>query len=147
MSNQIHSKGDFRREEYTAGGTIKPGYLVELNSSGNVVAHSTEGGYADLLFAVEDALQGNSVDDDYSSGDLVSVNVEAPGNQVEAWIKAGEDIAIGDKLISAGDGTLIENGSETSGTSVQQIIATATEAVDLSGSGAVDTKITVMLHV
>ena len=58
-------------------------------------------------------------------------------------VAAGENVSIGDKLISAGDGTLIANGSETSGTTVRQIVAIATEAEDLSGSGAVDTLIEV----
>ncbi len=146
--NQIHLVGDFRREEAVAAGAIKPGMLIEETSAGQFQAHSTEAGYAQLLFAEVDALQGGSLEaaDDYAAADLVSANVELPGNEVQAILKAGENVSIGDLLISAGDGTLIANGSETSGTTVQQIIAVAREALDLSGSGAVDTRMKVMLR-
>jgi len=143
--NRIHLKGEFQREELVAAGTIKPGYLIEQTSAGKFQAHSTEGGYAERIVAVEDALQGNTISDDYSAADLVSANIEAPGNVVQMYLKAGENAAINDDLISAGDGTLIENGSETSGTTVKQIIAKAQEAKDLSGSGAVNTLIAVRL--
>jgi hypothetical protein len=143
--NQVHLIGDFRREEAVAAGTITPGMLIEEDSSGEFQAHSTEGGYAMRLFAEVDALQGNTLDDDYSADDLVSANVELPGNEVQAFLQAGEDVDIGDKLISNGDGTLIAEGSASSGVTVKQIVAIAREAEDLTGSGAVDTLIRVML--
>jgi len=143
--NQAHLVGDFRREEAVAAATITPGMLTEETSAGTFQAHSTEGGYAVRLFAEVDALQGNTLTDDYSALDLVSANVELVGNEVQAFLKAGEDVSIGDNLISAGDGTLIAEGSASSGVTVKQIIAKAREAKDLSGSGAVDTLIRVML--
>jgi len=138
--NRIQLIGQFRREEYAAAGTIKPGHLVEMTSSGTVQVHSTEGGYAERMVAIEDALQGNDLADSYSAADLVSVNIVEPGAVCYMYIKAGEDIAIGDELISDGDGTLIENGSETSGVTVKQLVAIAVEANDLTASGAVDTR-------
>jgi len=137
--NQVHLIGTFRREEIVAAGTISPGHLVEEDSSGTCVVHSTAGGAAQRLIAEIDALQGNTLDDDYSSGDLCSMNVELPGNEVQMFLKAGENVAIGADLESAGDGTL---QAVTTGTP----IATAREALDLSGSGAVDTLMRVMLH-
>jgi len=137
--NQVHLVGDFRREEARAASTITPGMLIEKTSAGTVQAHSTEGGYAQRMFAEVDALQGNTLTDDYSAADLVAMNVENPGNYIQAFLKAGENVAIGDELISAGDGTLIANGSETSGTTIDQVVAHAEEAKDLSGSGAVAT--------
>ena len=143
--NQIHLKGDRRIEERVAASTITPGMLIEFTSADKFQAHSTEGGRALRLFAAEDALQGNTVTDDYSADDRVQGNVEHVGNVVNALVKAGEDIAIGDELISAGDGTLIENGSETSGTTVAQVVGIALEAQDLSGSGAVNTRTKIIL--
>ena len=137
--NQVHLLGQFNREEQRAADTITPAMLVELDTNGEVVPHSTAGGYAERIFAEIDALQGNTLSDDYSDDDLVALNVEFPGSETQAWIAAGEDIDIGDMLISAGDGTLIENGSEGSGVTVRQIIAVAREVQDLTGSGAVDT--------
>lgn len=147
MPNMIHLIGDFRREEALASGTVKPGHLLEITSAtvDTVKAHATQGGHAERAFAVEDALQGNEITDDYASGARVEYNVEDPGAVVQAIILAGEDIAKGDKLISNGDGTLIENGSEASGVTVRQVIGYALEACDLTGSGAVNTLCTIRL--
>ncbi len=143
--NQVHLVGTFRREEALAASTITPGMLIEQIAAGTVQAHSTEGGYAVRAFAEVDALQGNILTTNYAAAALVSANIELVGNEVNAMVKAGEDIAIGDLLISAGDGTLIENGSEASGTTVRQIIGVARETLDLSGSGAVNTLCRIML--
>lgn len=152
-ANTIQLKGDFRLEEETASETITPGHLVEIHTSTGrkVRKHATEGGYAERTFAVEDPLQGQTatsqlarnIDIDYAADEKVQVHVVQTGSLVQAWLKAGEDVAIGDKLISAGDGTLIENGEEDSSTTVRQIIAIADEVLDLSASGAVATRIDV----
>ena len=138
--NQIHLIGkNFRHEEIEAAGDISPGHLIGGDSSGTCVVHNTEGGVAARAFAEIDALQGNTLEDDYEDGDLVMVNIEQPGNECQAFLQAGQNAAIGDLLISAGDGTLIVNGQESSGVTVYDYIAVAREALDLSGSGAVDT--------
>jgi len=143
MSNRIQLKGFGRQEEAVAAGTITPGNLLEVDSAGKVVVHNTEGAASERAFALEDALQGNNQDQDYSSGDVVTYLLATPGDEVSAFIKAGGTIAIGDILISAGDGTLIKEGDAASGTTVVQRIAVALEAVDLSTSGAVATRIPV----
>ncbi len=143
MANQIMLKGDFRRDEALAGAAISPGDLVELNSAGKVIVHATEGGYAERAFAIEDALQGKDLTTNYAEGDLVQYNIVEVGAEVQAFLFAGEDVAIGEKLISNGDGTLVANGSEASGITVNQIVAVAMEALDLSASGAADTRIDV----
>ena len=130
INNQIHLKGDYRREEALAAGTITPGMLIEETAAGTYQAHSSSGGSAELLVAVEDALQGNTITDDYSADDLVSANVELPGNRCQMFLLAGETVVIGTWLESAGDGTL---QAYTSGVKV----AIAKEAKDLSASGAV----------
>ena len=137
--NQVHLIGQFQHDEELAADTITPGMLVELTTAGTVQPHSTEGGRAELLFAEVDALQGNTLDDDYSEDDLVMINIEEEGNEGQAWLAAGEDVDIGDELISEGTGMLIENGNESSGVTVVQVVAIAREALDLSASGAVDT--------
>ena len=151
MANRIQLNGDYRQIEGIASGVITPGMLLETtnaaasNSRLTVKAHATQGGYAEADFAVEDALQGNLITDDYADGATVEHHIEQKGSVVYALIKAGEDIDIGDELISNGDGTLIENGSEGSGVTVRQIIGYAIEAVDLTGSTAVDTRIAVRI--
>lgn len=143
--NQIHLRGRFDREELLAVAAITPGHLIEITSAGKFQKHSTEGGYAARIFAEISALEGETTANSYAADDLVSANIEMPGNDVQAFLQAGENVSIGDKLISAGDGTLIENGNEGSGVTVNQIVAIAREAKDLSGSGAVDTLMKVMV--
>ena len=94
------------RRELLAGGTIVPGDLVKRTSANTLVVHATAAGKAQPMFAVEDELQGHGITDNYSSGDLVQANVCMPGDQVNARLKASENVAIGDFLESAGDGTL-----------------------------------------
>jgi hypothetical protein len=127
-------------EEIDAAGTITPGMLIELDSNGDVQAHSTEGGVALPMFALEDELQGNEIDDDYSAGDKVQVWIPYRGDQVYALLAQGEDVAIGAFLDSNGDGTLKEyTGTTASDVEFpQSVVAQALEDVDASDA---DTRI------
>ena len=116
---------------YTAASGITPGHLVELIAAGTVQSHGTASGFNGANFALEDELQGKTIDDAYVATDIVQVLTATPGDEVLALLADGETVAIGDSLESKGDGTLREF---TSGT----IIATALEAVDMSGSAGVD---------
>lgn len=127
---KIHLIGSGRREEARAAAAITPGHLIELASSGKVQKHSGAGAVAERNYALEDALQGNTIDDDYSSDDLVSFLSAAPGDVIYGWLAAGENASIGSKLTSNGDGTFkVAAGSDL-------VAAVATEAVDNSASGA-----------
>ena len=146
MANRIALITNGRLSEEIAAGAITPGHMIQMSAGADtVVVHATEAGYAERMFALEDALQGRNRDTAYASGERVTMIHAVPGDVLDLYIKAGENIAIGDKLISAGDGTLIENGSESSGTTVKQIIGVATEAADLSQSGDVATRIAVRI--
>jgi hypothetical protein len=125
---RIHLLGNGRHEEIEAGGVITPGMLLALNSSDKVVAHATATGWAERLFALEDALQGRAIDTNYAADDVVGVVVAEPGDVVYAWLQNGENVDIGDQLTSNGDGTLKE------ATSTNHRIAVALEAVDASDS-------------
>lgn len=142
MSNRIQLTGEFLTEEGLASGTVKPGHLLEMtNATANTVkAHATEGGYSERAFAVEDALQGDTVDDSYSDGDMVAYHLVEPGAVVLGWLEAGVSYAKGEKLISAGGGNLKKETEATSGVTVKQIIAIVETALDLSGSSDVDTQ-------
>jgi hypothetical protein len=141
--NRIHIKGPYEAEELVAAGTVKPGHLCLLDSNGKTSVHATAGGFAERLVAFEDALQGKALADSYVATDIVSLAKMAPGSECYMFLKAGANVAIGAKLVSAGDGTLIEDTEVASGVTVKQIIGIALEAKDLSGSGAVDTRIKV----
>lgn len=125
---RIHLKGPGRHEEAVAAGAITPGHLLQLNNAGKVVVHATSGGYAERIFALEDALQGKTISDAYASGDLVGYVVAPPGDEVYAFLADGESVVIGDQLVSNGDGTL----QKLAGT--EKPIAIALEAKDLSES-------------
>lgn len=131
-------------EEYEAVSAITPGMLVELTAAGEVQPHSTAEGNALPMFALEDELQGNGIDDAYAADDQVQVWIPQRGEQVYAIIADGQNIAIGDWLASNGDGTLREHVAEIESWGVSeagavtvlplQIVAQALEALDLSGS-------------
>lgn len=139
-ANTIQLNGDFVHEEALAHETITPGMLIEKISTGKVQKHSTDNGHAQLAIAVEDALQGNTITDDYSEDDLVSYHIQARGTRFQGiLVAAGTAVVIGGQLVSDGAGRLqaVADGSGVE----KQIIAYAEEAVDLTGSGDVDTLI------
>ena len=136
MSNRIHAKGPFVHEEYKANSAlIYPGFLIMLDANGEVTPHNTEGGIAEAMFAEEDALQGKNKDQIYDDDSIVSCILPNKASSVYAMIHDGEDIAIGDKLMSNGDGTLVEAASVGSGDANDEVvIAYAMEAKDLTNS-------------
>lgn len=120
---RIHNKGNlWRQEELVAAGTITPGMLCEVTTSGTVKAHSKEGGYAERLIALEDALQGHGVDTNYSALDQVFMAVAQPGEVFNMLIAAGEDGAPGVAVCSNGDGKLECTDNMTSSGVLKQII-------------------------
>jgi hypothetical protein len=144
-TNRIHLKGPYRQDEAVTGAaSIKPGHLVKKNSAGAVVVHGTEGGKAAPIFAAEDALQGKMVSEAYANAALATLVIPNVGSVVNAMIKDGENIAIGDHLISDGAGRLIE-AAEDSALSTSEVVAIAEEACDLTGSNTVDTLCAVMI--
>lgn len=142
MANRIHNKGTFRHEEADAGEAgIYPGMLIKLNSSGDVVKHSTEGGELgdEVLIAAEDALQGETIDTVYTSGDVVSYVMPSKGSVINMLIEDGQDVSIGNKLMSAGNGKLKVSTDLESGETLAHVVGVAEEACDLTGSNSSDT--------
>lgn len=97
-------------DEFVAasGSAIKPGMLVRKTTAtaGNV--HATSGGEGAMLIAHEDALQGLGIDDAYAVDAVVFCEYVLPGAKRNVLLKADENVAIGDFLISGGDGTFIK---------------------------------------
>ena len=96
-------------EEFVAADEITPGMLLELNSDGEVAPHSVAGGSAYPMFALEDELQGKTIDDEYAADDPVQVWIAGRGDIVNAI--AGAQIAAGDFLVSDGTGKLKPAGT------------------------------------
>ena len=126
---RIHFKGGYRYEEADTYGTVYPGMLVKLNSSGYIIPHDEEGGRGEVAFALEDALQGAAVGTAYTSGELGRYILPEKGGEVCAMLKTGETVAVGDELVSDGSGHLQARGSSGSGLTEWQTIAIAMEAV------------------
>jgi hypothetical protein len=142
------------QEEAIANATITPGQLIERLSTDKVQRHSTAGGSIGLkMIAVEDVLQGNGIDDDYSADDRVIYHIPIPGQEYYMLLKDGENVVIGDDVESAGDGdvqkfvedTWAENVGVDSSANIasgtiysNQIIGQVREALDLSDSSGAD---------
>ena len=125
-------------EELVAAGTITPGMLVEYTSASKVQAHSTAGGNALPMFALEDELQGNTITDNYSADDQVQVWTPYRGDMVYGILVSGQNVSAGAFLVSNGDGKLKALPSDASFGDVQtsEIIGIANEAVNASAADA-----------
>ena len=132
-ANTIMLKGRFSREEAPAGEALKPGMFVELESDGVIVAHDTAGGVAEKAIVVEDALQGKTIYEGYAPGDPVQFNILCPGAVVQARISDGEEISVGDVLVSDGDGAL-----QAWSSGGEYPLAVALAELDMSGSSGED---------
>lgn len=139
MSNTIKLKKyeDIINEE-TASEAITPGQLVEKKSDGEIQKHATAGGETPKLFALEDELQGNTIEDDYADQDQVFVWAAQPGEEVLASIESGDDPSIGDQLESAGNGNLT---SGTTGNAVKIAEVIGSKEIDGSSNHRVPVRI------
>lgn len=105
-------EGDLsHHEEAVALSTIYPGMLVEKLSTGKVQPASVRGGRTLKWFAKEDYLQGKTKTQAYSADDVVLIHKAEPGERINALLKNGETVAIGDWAISYGDGTVCKAAS------------------------------------
>lgn len=125
--------------EMIAGGTITPGMLIEQYSATQVRVHSTAAGNAEKMFAVEDELQGNTIDDNYSATNKVMVWWPGRGDIVNAILAQGQNITTpGTYLVSNADGRLKAKPSyaSTGDVDVEEIVGVATEAVNATSAAA-----------
>jgi len=131
-------------EEYPAVGAITPGMLIEYTSAGKVQPHSTSGGNALKMVALEDELQGKTISEAYAAEDQVQCWIPQRGGIALMRIANGQTIAVGDLLQSGGSGYLnkyVADAAESNGDVTvypEQIVGQALEAVDMSDSSAAD---------
>lgn len=131
-------KGNGVKVEFDAGTAITPGYLIQLSSDGDVDPHATAAANAVPMWAQENELVGNGIDDDYAVGESVKCIITQPGSEIYAKVAASAPaIVIGQYLESAGDGTvrLAVTDAATDDTQRASIVGMALEAVDNSGGG------------
>lgn len=146
MSNTIKLKNYLNVfEEYVANAAITPGHLIEVMSTGKVRVHATEEGPVLPMFAIEDELQGNGIDDAYAAADQVQCWIPTRGDIVNAILADEETAVVGSFLVSKGDGTLKVATITTSAAVAEYpnaIVGIALTALDLSSSSAATTAAT-----
>ncbi len=130
---------NYRTEEMLAGGTITPGDLIQVGSTGTAVVHPTAGGAAERLFATEDRLQGKGISDTYANGDRVTAALVQPGDVVYAWLADGQTVTPASYLTSNGAGKL------KVATSTDIRIAKSLDTLDLTNSAVADGRIRVRI--
>lgn len=95
--------------DMAAKAAITPGHLIERVNTAGVwrwQKHSTAAGNTSPIVATEHAMNGKGFDDDYAVGDLVEASALRPGSTAWMLIASGQSISYGDRLESAGNGTL-----------------------------------------
>ena len=136
LPRTIHLQGclDNKEELVVASGqTIKPGYLIQMTSAREATVHATAGGFGLPLLVHEDEYQGDATTTGgvavaYTAGTPCFAHYCQPGSLKYVALKASENVAIGDSLISGGDGTFIKTtGSPT------QVFCIAEEASNKIG--------------
>lgn len=105
--NRIRLKSwDGRYEEGITDGVVYPGMIVRRQTTDKMKAHDVAGGAGPLAVVEEDALQGKTIDDSIADATFLPFWYPKPGDMLLFRLAAGQNVAIGDKLMSAGDGTL-----------------------------------------
>jgi len=95
--------------DLAASETIRPGHLVDRFNNAGVIRwrkHATASIAVAPNVATEHAMANKGVDDDYLVGQLMEVSTLQPGAAAWMFIASGQNIVAGNKLESAGDGTL-----------------------------------------
>jgi len=136
----VISEGSVQKEAL-ASGSITPGHLLEQTNAAvdTVKVHATAGDFAQKAFAVEDDLQGNTIDDVYTVGERVLYKVFRPGDEVYALLANGQNISKGDKVVSNGDGAVKARTYPADSSAVVQeehVVGIAKEANDRSSSSS-----------
>lgn len=118
LRGELHDK---QTEGYVqATKTIYPGMLCEQGTGGDnpykhYQPHSTQGGEAELLVAIEPQIAdvpfatfvGGTIDDAYAAGGHLRLHICKPGDELYMFLKAsGSAVTEGNFLQSAGNGDL-----------------------------------------
>lgn len=141
------SVAEYMQCEGTAGGTIRPGHLVMLNSSNQIVVHNADvAGAPPCGIALEDDAQGRGIDDNYDTTTYKNVRYVplVPGIEVYAWVIGNLATSVGSPLGSNGDGTF-DVGVVTSPAKLEEIYGIALEAKTASASPGVPQRVKVRI--
>jgi len=82
---KIKSKYEWTQKEKLAAAAVTPGKLLEVTAADKFKHHATAGGVNQKAFAIENAMIGDDIDTDYSSGNQVHAIYAQPGDEVYAY--------------------------------------------------------------
>jgi len=136
MANMIMISGEYELVQslsLASGQTPKPGQLLQKDSSGNLTANASATLRRVPYLALEDSLQGGLNSTAYTASTVARCAIPQRGVVSYVLLVAGQNVAIGDKLVSNAGGKFKKD------TGTDLVLAEAEEALDLSASGAVDT--------
>ena len=131
-----------------ANESITPGHLIEFIGGSAATAsqlkkHATAGGNAQKRFALEQdyiggtGTAGGALSKTYASGDEVNYLTAKTGDEINALIKASENVGVGSLLESNGDGTLRIHTPASAGAAPVQANRIVAMALDSSNVGTV----------
>ena len=150
----MNARNNTTQHEAPAAADVRAGHLIEEVADG-VQPHATDGGVLDrVLFAIDARGRGMEVGDTYSTdpdgtvdNESVKYIVANAGVELTVLLGAGVAVTEGDRLVSAGDGTL--RLYEADGTApddvVDDVVAIASEDLDNAAGTeavAVDVEVT-----
>jgi hypothetical protein len=108
--NKIHlGGGKVDINDLAASEAITPGHLIDRFNNAGIIRfrkHNTASVVTAPIFAEGHFMANKGVDDAYAVNDLVEAFVGQSGTYVWAFINSGQTVVAGNKLESAGDGTL-----------------------------------------
>lgn len=138
--NRIITKGaehvrDEDGEVDAGSGGVTPGELVEFYGNADYDVHGTAGGTRpEPRFARKKGEVGGEITDAYVAGEGIKVALCPTGVKVYTFLAAGENVAEGELVSSAGNGALRSAEDGTAPDGEDAAVARAAEAVD-NGAG------------
>lgn len=138
----LHGEDNARdRKDGVAQSAITPGQLVEVtgtvsgSTTKQIDVHSSAAADTVPRFALEYSHTGGGIDDDYAVDDHMEYRTFKPGEEVNAFLAAGENVSEGATLVADGSGNL--RLIDTSGGDAEGVaVAEALESVDNSGGSS-----------
>jgi len=123
-----------------------PGHLLEITTADKFQKHSGAAGVvAPKMFAVEDDMQGNTIDDAFDTSGRAVGWIPQPGDEVYAVLADGETATIGSKLVSNADGTLKVGTANVVGMSLEAIDLSDSSGAESDGTLGYDKRIKIVI--
>ena len=128
-----------RIEGLAAEAGIGPGDLLEHNAALGFLRHNvTTGPILPIMVATEtqhpDDEDNVTIDIDYANADTMYAWIPKSGDIALLWLNAGETTAVGDYMISDGDGALLVEAAVDATDVTMSIVGRAMEIVAAGGA-------------